>query len=95
MGVATSWSGRCTNEPSGRNPPSVTSRCKCGCQFTSDPWVWIDETMPTERSFSPMVARMSGFVVGEPHGKFPIVGCGPDGADCREEVPIIVSWKGR
>jgi hypothetical protein len=39
------------------------SRCKCGCQLASDPWVWIDETMATARSFSSTVARMNEVTV--------------------------------
>ena len=49
----TSCSGNGTKLPSGRNPPSVTSRCKCGCELAREPWVWMDATMPTERSRSP------------------------------------------
>ena len=30
---AVSCAGHDTNVPSGRNPPSVTRRCTCGCQF--------------------------------------------------------------
>jgi len=36
---------------------------KWGCQLTREPWVWIDETIPTERSRSPRVARMNAVTV--------------------------------
>jgi len=48
----TSCSGSSTKVPSARNPPSVTSRCKCGCQFAREPWVWIDATTPTDSAFT-------------------------------------------
>ncbi len=56
-------SSRGTKVPSARNPPSVASRWRCGCQFAREPWVWIEATRPTERSGSPTVARMNDVTV--------------------------------
>ena len=39
--------GQRTKVPSGRKPPSVTTRWRWGCQLDSEPWVW--------RSGSPVV----------------------------------------
>ena len=37
---AVSCASHDTNVPSGRNPPSVTRRCRCGCQLAREPCVW-------------------------------------------------------
>jgi len=42
--------------PSGRKPPSVTSRCWCGFQLARDPGVCRHATMPTTRLRSPVNA---------------------------------------
>ena len=34
-----SWAGHETKVPSGRKPPSVTRRCRCGCQLAREPCV--------------------------------------------------------
>jgi hypothetical protein len=34
-----------------------------GCQLASEPWVWIEATMPTESARSPVVARMKAVTV--------------------------------
>jgi hypothetical protein len=47
---AVSCTGHDTKVPSGRKPPSVTSRCRCGCQFAREPCVCKHATMPTARS---------------------------------------------
>jgi hypothetical protein len=35
--------GQRTKVPSGRKPPSVTTRWRWGCQLASEPWVWMPE----------------------------------------------------
>ncbi len=54
-----SCAGHDTNVPSGRKRPSVTSRCRCGCQLAREPCFSRRATMPTARSRSPVSARMA------------------------------------
>jgi len=56
---AVSCTGHPTNVPSGRKPPLVTSRWRCGCQFASDPCVCRHATIPTVSSRSPVSVRMA------------------------------------
>src|ERR1035437_5074588 len=55
---AVSCAGHDTNVPSGRNPPSVTRRWRCGCQLAREPCVWRQATIPTARSRSPLSVRI-------------------------------------
>ncbi len=60
---AVSCAGHVTNVPSGRKPPSVTRRCRCGCQLAREPCACKQATIPTARSRSPVSVRMAAVTV--------------------------------
>jgi len=60
---AVSCAGHDTNVPSGRKPPPVTRRCRCGCQLASEPCVCRQATIPTTRSRSPVSVRIAAVTV--------------------------------
>jgi len=49
--------------PSGRTPPSVTSRCRYGGQFVRDPCAWRQATLRTTSSGVPVRVRTAAVTV--------------------------------
>lgn len=45
------------------SPPSVTIRCRCGCQSAREPWVCGQATIPTAGAGSPDRARIAAVTV--------------------------------
>ena len=54
---------RSTNVPSDRKPPSVKSRCRCGCQIACEPRVCGQAIMPMTSSRSPVSVRIAAVTV--------------------------------
>ncbi len=60
---AVSCTGHATKVSSVRKRPSVTKRCRCGCQLAREPCVYRQATMPTASSRSPVRGRMAAVTV--------------------------------